>query len=81
MAAMVACHDGVARMSTAMEGLVQTSNNVARVVSDGEAVTINMLMRSSVRSEKEALADSIDAVFTLAGAEVVFSGGYDGCSV
>lgn len=78
MAAMVACHDGVVRMSTAMEGLVQTSNNVARVVSDGKCVTINMLMRSSVRSEKEALADSIEAVFTLAGAEVAFSGGYDG---
>ena len=78
MAAMVACHDGVARISTAMEGLVQTSNNVARVVSDGKCVTVNMLMRSSVRSEKEALADSIEAVFTLAGAEVAFSGGYDG---
>ena len=78
MAAMVACPDGVVRMSTAMAGLVQTSNNVARVVSDGKAVTVNMLMRSSVRSEKEALADSIEAVFTLACAEVEFSGGYDG---
>lgn len=74
MAAMVACHDGVARMSTAMEGLVQTSNNVARVVSDGKCVTVNMLMRSSVRSEKEALADSIEAVFTLAGARGRFLG-------
>ena len=78
MAAMVACPDGVAKMSIAMEGLVQTSNNLARVVSDGECVKIQTLMRSSVRSEKEALADSIKACFELAGAEVVLSGSYDG---
>ena len=78
MAAMVACPDGVAKMSIAMEGLVQTSNNLARVVSDGECVKIQTLMRSSVRSEKESLADSIKACFELAGAEVVLSGSYDG---
>lgn len=77
-AAMVACPDGVARMSTAMEGLVQTSNNLARVVSDGSTVKIQTLMRSSVRSEKEALADAISAVFELAGAEVELTGSYDG---
>ncbi len=77
-AAMVACPDGVARMSTAMEGLVQTSNNLARVVSDGSTVKVQTLMRSSVRSEKEALADAISAVFELAGAEVELTGSYDG---
>ena len=70
--------DGVAKMSIAMEGLVQTSNNLARVVSDGQCVKIQTLMRSSVRSEKESLADSIKACFELAGAEVVLSGSYDG---
>ena len=78
MAAVVACPDGVAKMSIAMEGLVQTSNNLARVVSDGQYVKIQTLMRSSVRSEKESLADSIKACFELAGAEVVLSGSYDG---
>ena len=78
MAAVVACPDGVAKMSIAMEGLVQTSNNLARVVSDGQTIKIQTLMRSSVRSEKEALADSIKACFELAGAEVVLSGSYDG---
>jgi len=57
---------------------VQTSNNLARVVSDGSTVKIQTLMRSSVRSEKEALADSISAVFELAGAEVELTGSYDG---
>lgn len=78
MAAVVACPDGVDKMSLAMEGLVQTSNNLARVVSDGKQVKLQSLMRSSVRSEKEALGDSIKAVFELAGAQVELSGSYDG---
>ena len=78
MAAMVACPDGVDKMSLAMEGLVQTSNNMARVVSDGESVKVQTLVRSSVRSEKEALADSIKAVLEMAGFEVKLSGSYDG---
>ena len=78
MAAVVACPDGVAKMSVAMEGLVQTSNNLARVVSDGKQIKLQSLMRSSVRSEKEALGDSIKAVFELAGAQVELSGSYDG---
>ena len=78
MAAVVACPDGVEKMSVAMEGLVQTSNNLARVVSDGQQVRLQSLMRSSSRSEKEALGDAIKAVFELAGAEVELSGSYDG---
>ena len=78
MAAVVACPDGVAKMSVAMEGLVQTSNNLARVVSNGSQIKLQSLMRSTVRSEKEALGDSIKAVFELAGAEVELSGSYDG---
>ena len=78
MAAMVACPDGVDKMSLAMEGLVQTSNNMARVVSDGSSVKVQCLTRSSVRSEKEALTDAIKAVLELAGFEVALSGSYDG---
>ena len=76
--ALVGCPDGVDKMSMAMEGLVQTSNNMARVVSDGEKVKMQTLVRSSVRSEKEALADSIKAVLEMAGFEVTLSGSYDG---
>jgi dipeptidase D len=76
--AVIGAPDGVVRMSVAMEGLVQTSNNFARVVSDGKTVKMQTLMRSSVRSEKEALGDAIKAVFELAGAEVELSGSYDG---
>ena len=76
--AVIACPDGVQKMSTAMPGLVQTSNNLARVVSEGDAVRLQCLMRSSVNSEKEALGRSLKALFALAGAETELTGSYDG---
>jgi len=76
--AVAACPDGVQRMSQAMPGLVQTSTNLARVVSDGRSVQLQCLLRSSVNSEKEALGDAIAALFELAGAEVELTGSYDG---
>ncbi|MBP3483077.1 MAG: aminoacyl-histidine dipeptidase [Alistipes sp.] len=76
--AVTGAPDGVIRMSKAMEGLVQTSTNLARVVSDGETIKVQCLLRSSMNSEKEALSEAIAAVFELAGADVEFSGSYDG---
>ena len=76
--AVAGCPDGVVRMSLSMPGLVQTSSNLARVVSDGETVKLQSLLRSSVRSEKFALGEAITAVFALAGAETELTGAYDG---
>ena len=76
--AVAACPDGLQRMSLAMPGLVQTSTNLARVVSDGRSVQLQCLLRSSVNSEKDALGDAIAALFELAGAEVELTGSYDG---
>ena len=76
--AVVGCPDGAMRMSEAMPGLVQTSTNLARVVSDGSKIVLQCLLRSSVRSEKEALGEAIAAVFALAGAETELTGSYDG---
>ncbi len=76
--AVVACPDGVQRMSNAMPGLVETSNNLARVVSDGESIKLQCLLRSSVNTAKEALGEAIAAVFTLAGARICLTGSYDG---
>ncbi|QGY43131.1 beta-Ala-His dipeptidase [Maribellus comscasis] len=77
---VVACPNGVVRMSDSMEGLVETSTNLAIVKSDAQKKTIlcAALMRSSVDSAKEDLASRIKAVFTLAGAEVSFTGAYPG---
>jgi dipeptidase D len=78
--AIVACPNGVMRMSDTMAGLVETSTNLAIVKSDSEAKTINIscLMRSSVDSSRAQLGSRMDSVFTLAGAEVKLAGGYPG---
>ncbi len=75
---IIACPDGVQKMSISMEGLVQTSTNLARVVSDGRTVKVQCLLRSSVRSEKEFLGARMAAVFSLAGGVTELSGSYDG---
>lgn len=70
--------NGVERMSDAMPGLVETSNNLAIVKSENGKIQVKCLMRSSVDSAKDILAQSLGSVFKLAGAEVEFTGGYPG---
>lgn len=78
--AVVACLNGVIRMSDSMPGLVETSTNLAIVKSDAATKTVNLacLMRSSVDSAKADLGSRMESVFTLAGAEVKLTGGYPG---
>ena len=76
--AVIGAPNGVVKMSVEMEGLVQTSSNLARVVSNGQVVKIQCLLRSSVNSEKHALGAAIKGVFELAGATVELTGDYDG---
>jgi dipeptidase D len=72
--------NGVYRMSPGMSDLVEASNNVARVeVNDGTA-RILCLTRSSVESTKLEVANSLKAVFELAGFDCQFSGSYPGWS-
>ncbi|AKD03947.1 aminoacyl-histidine dipeptidase [Pontibacter korlensis] len=76
--ALYATPNGIYRMSPDIEGLVQTSNNIARVeLKDGE-YRILCLTRSSVDSEKDDLAAAIQSALELAGAEVSLSGSYPG---
>ena len=76
--AIYACPNGVVRMSNEMEGLVETSNNLAIIeVKDGEATAL-CLLRSSVDSAKLDLESQIESVFHLAGAEITFDGQYPG---
>lgn len=79
-AGVIACPNGVIRMSNSMEGLVETSTNLAIVKSDAETKTISAacLIRSSVDSSKDELGERIKIVFELAGASVTFSGAYPG---
>lgn len=76
--AVQACPGGIYRMSSDVEGLVQTSNNVARIELKDEAYTVMCLTRGSVDSEKMDEANSIKAVFELIDAKVEFTGAYPG---
>ncbi|MCC9073793.1 aminoacyl-histidine dipeptidase [Flavobacterium sp. F-65] len=76
--AIYAAHNGVYRMSADMADLVETSNNIARViVKDGE-IKIGCLTRSSVETSKFDLANSLRSAFELVGCEVELSGSYPG---
>lgn len=70
--------NGVYRMSPDIEGLVETSNNIARIIVKDGAIKIGCLTRSSSETNKWDLANSLRAVFELAGFEVEFSGSYPG---
>ncbi|NTW54065.1 MAG: aminoacyl-histidine dipeptidase [Chlorobaculum sp.] len=76
--AVAACPNGVHRMSVAMEGLVETSNNLARVHSDGRAVSVECLLRSASEEGMRELAGIIGHVAEQAGTEAVFAHGYPG---
>lgn len=76
--AITACHHGVYRFIPELPEVVETSNNLSIVASDGEKVEVKCLIRSSVESRKEELASMIESVFSLAGAKVEFAGGYPG---
>ena len=76
--AIYACQNGIFRMSPDMEGLVQTSNNLARMLVKEGKFNVQCLTRSSVDSEKMELARTIRAAFELMSANVVFSGSYPG---
>ncbi len=76
--AVYAAHNGVFRMSPEIEGLVETSNNIAKVEVKNGTVNIKCLTRSSVETSKDDLTNSLRAVFELAGFEVSLSGDYPG---
>ena len=69
---------GIYRMSPEVEGLVQTSNNLARVLLADGSMTVGCLTRSSVDSERDDLAHAICAVLQLTGATLETSGEYPG---
>ena len=73
-----ACPNGIYRMSPDIAGLVQTSNNIARVIVKDGTYQIQCLTRSSVDSEKIDLQHAITAVFELLGAEITATGSYPG---
>lgn len=76
--AMYTAHNGVYRMSSDFDNLVETSNNIAKVVVGGGQLSVQCLTRSSVESAKMDLANALRSAFELMGCEVEFSGAYPG---
>jgi len=78
LAAVYASPHGVVRMSTDMEGLVETSNNVSVVkMADGTFEEL-CLLRSSVDTAKDDLKNVFSAIAHLAGGDITFDGEYPG---
>lgn len=76
--AILACPNGVFRMSDSMPGLTETSTNLAIVKCENRHIIIHSLMRSAVDSSKAFLAEQMRALFELAGAKFSTVGGYNG---
>lgn len=76
--AVTACPNGVFRMNSEVAEVVETSSNLAIIKSDGKNVILNALLRSSVETRKQELAEMFSSVFALAGAKIEFSGAYPG---
>ena len=76
--ALLACPHGVLAMSRAVPGLVETSNNLAVVATEGNTVKIVASSRSSVMPSLKATTEQVGSVFRLGGAEVEQLDGYPG---
>jgi dipeptidase D len=73
-----ALHNGVFRMSPDIDGLVETSSSLARIiVKEGKFIT-QSLQRSSVESTKDDVANTIRSSFENMGATVIQTGDYPG---
>jgi len=77
--AIHACPHGVIEMSTRMEGIVETSTNLASVkFIEGDKILVTTSQRSEIESRKHWAAGMVESVFKLAGAEVNHTNGYPG---
>ena len=77
--ALYAVPHGVYAMSQDIPGLVETSTNLASVkMKPNHIIRIETSQRSSILSARNDMANTVRAVFRLAGAEVTFGEGYPG---
>ncbi len=77
--ALYGCPHGILEWSTRMEGMVETSTNLASVkYLDDNKIMITTSQRSELESRKFYAAEMVKSVFELAGAEVTHTDGYPG---
>ncbi len=77
--ALYSAPHGVVSMSRDLEGLVETSTNLASVkMLPDSKVLVTTSQRSSMESRKWDIARQVEALYRLAGAEVTHGDGYPG---
>ena len=77
--ALYSAPHGVISMSRDLEGLVETSTNLASVkMLPDHQILVTTSQRSSVESRKYDIANQVEALFELAGATVTHGDGYPG---
>ena len=76
--AVYSCPNGIYRMTPEIPGLVQSSNNIAKLTAKDGSYTIMCLTRSSVDTEKFDLGQSISSAFELIGAGMDYGSEYPG---
>jgi dipeptidase D len=75
---LYATFNGVFRMSPDIEDLVETSNNIARVIVKNGSIKVLCLTRSSIESGKWDMANTLENIFSLGGFSVEFGDSYPG---
>jgi dipeptidase D len=76
---LYACPHGVTGMSFDMPGLVETSTNLASVKQmENNTILITTSQRSATNSLRYDISNSVQSLFTLAGAKITSSEGYPG---
>ena len=73
-----AVHNGVYAMSQDMEGLVETSSNLASIKMEEGCIRIVTSQRSSILSSRQDMSEMIRSAFELGGAKVTTGDGYPG---
>jgi dipeptidase D len=76
--AITACPNGVMRMSDDIQGIVETSLNLGVIRTRGKKLSTTVLIRSLHDDGSLEIQQTIQSLFELAGADLVFSGAYPG---
>jgi dipeptidase D len=73
---LCACHNGVYRFIPEVPGIVETSSNLAIVEIGGGKALFKILIRSSRDTMLDALSESLESAFSMAGMRIDFDGRY-----
>lgn len=76
--ALYSAKNGVYRMHPSISNLVETSNNIAKIIVNNGNALVECLARSSSESGKEDITNTLEATFQLADFTTCLSGEYPG---